>query len=83
MADVEHKAQLIIEDMGGRVNPGEDFEDQDRVIYNTVLTSSGQAELQQRNTGLPGSKNAKDLGVRIDDREAQRYAAGFGVHNKT
>jgi phosphatidylinositol-4,5-bisphosphate 4-phosphatase len=77
MADVEHKAQLIIEDMGGHVVPNSQFSDEDRIIYNTVLTSSGQLENQEMNTGVPGSKNAKELRHRIVDLDALAYAMAF------
>ena len=82
MEDVEHKSQVIIEDMGGRVRHGQGFNEQDQTIYNTVLTSSGQAEVQQLNTGLPGSKNAGELHARINDPDAQRYAEGFAHFTK-
>lgn len=82
MGDVEHKAQVIIEDMGGQVNPSEKFSEQDQTIYNTVLTSSGQAEVQQLNTGLPGSKNAGEVKARINDPDAVKYAKGFADFTK-
>jgi hypothetical protein len=82
MGDVEHKAQVIIEDMGGQVNPSEEFSEQDQIIYNTVLTSSGQAEVQQLNTGLPGSKNAGEVKARINDPDAVNYAKGFADFTK-
>ncbi len=80
MADVEHKAQVVIEDMGGTVEPSKPLSPQDQVIYNTVLTSSGQDEIQQLNTGLPGSKNAGDLRARINDPEAELTAKAFSKH---
>jgi hypothetical protein len=82
MQDVEHKSQVIIEDMGGRVQRGQEFSEQDQTIYNTVLTSSGQAEVQRLNTGLPGSKNAKELADRINDPDALMYARGFASFTK-
>lgn len=82
MGDVEHKSQMIIEDMGGRVRPGRQFEEQDQIIYNTVLTSSGQDQVQQQNTGLPGSKNAKELEERINDPYALEYSRGFSSFTK-
>jgi phosphatidylinositol-4,5-bisphosphate 4-phosphatase len=82
MGDVEHKAQVIIEDMGGKVLPGQTFETEDQIIYNTVLTSSGQSEVQQLNTGLPGSKNAGELEDRIVDGKALEYSRGFSEFTK-
>jgi len=82
MGDVEHKAQVIIEDMGGKVRPGQTFESEDQIIYNTVLTSSGQSEVQQLNTGLPGSKNAGELEDRIVDGKALEYSRGFSEFTK-
>ena len=80
MADVENKAQAIIEDMGGKVTPGGTFDDQDQAIYNTVLTSSGQDDVQKLMTGLPGSKNAHEAGGRIVDPSAIRYASAYSKH---
>jgi phosphatidylinositol-4,5-bisphosphate 4-phosphatase len=77
MGDVEHKAQLIIEDMGGRVLPNEKLEEQDQRIYDTVLTSSGQVEGQTYNTGLGGSKNVDELKARVGDKDAFTYSKGF------
>jgi phosphatidylinositol-4,5-bisphosphate 4-phosphatase len=82
MGDVEHKAQLMIEDMGGRVLPNQEFSEQDQRIYDTVLTSSGQVEVQQYNTGLGGSKNVGELQNRIGDEDAYRYAKGFSSWTK-
>ncbi|MFO1026785.1 MAG: inositol phosphate phosphatase SopB [Acetobacteraceae bacterium] len=82
VGDVEHKAQAIIEDMGGRVLPGEKLEGEDKTIYNTVMTSSGQLEAQQMNTRLPGSKNAEEIKARIDDEAALIYAKGFASFTK-
>jgi phosphatidylinositol-4,5-bisphosphate 4-phosphatase len=80
MSDVESKAQSIIEDMGGQVTPGKQFSPQDQIIYNTVLTSSGQLEVQQLNTGLPGSKNSGELSERINDPDALLYSSAFSSH---
>jgi phosphatidylinositol-4,5-bisphosphate 4-phosphatase len=82
MADVEIKAMTIINDMGGSVKPDTPLDEKDRAIYNTVLTSSGQDRVQQLNTGLPGSKNAEDLHVRIGDPHATEYAQGLGSQAK-
>jgi phosphatidylinositol-4,5-bisphosphate 4-phosphatase len=81
MGDVEHKAQVVIEDMGGHVVPGGQFSPQDQTIYNIVLTSSGQDEIQRLNTGLPGSKNAGDLKARINDPEAELTAKALSHHS--
>ena len=61
--------------------PGKSLSPQDQVIYNTVLTSSGQDEIQQLNTGLPGSKNAGDLKARINDPEAELTAKALSHHS--
>ena len=82
MMDVEIKAQAIIEDMGGKVSPNARFSEEDQRIYNTVLTSSGQDRNQQWNTGLPGSKNAKEAAPRINDEGAQEYAIAFARYVK-
>jgi hypothetical protein len=47
-----------------------------------VLTSSGQDRNQQWNTGLPGSKNAKEAAPRINDEGAQEYAIAFASYVK-
>jgi phosphatidylinositol-4,5-bisphosphate 4-phosphatase len=82
MADVEIKAMKMIADLGGHVRPNETFSREDQAIYNVALTSSGQAENQTWNTGLPGSKNAKEAAARINDPAAQSYAMGLEEHVK-
>ncbi len=82
MADVEHKAQMMIEDMGGHVRPGQPFDEQDGAIYKTALTASGQVEIQSLNTGLPGSKNAGEVKARIADKDAVEYASGYSEFAK-
>jgi hypothetical protein len=83
ISDVERKSQAIIEDMGGRVEPGQPFSEQDQTIYNIVLTTSGLTEVQRQNTGLGGTDSVSDLETRIDDPRALEYARGFGQFNKT
>lgn len=77
MADVEIKAQAMIEDMGGRVLPNGELSPEDRTIYNIGLTMTGQDWNQSRSTSLPGSKNAKEAAEKINDPFAQEYAMGF------
>jgi len=75
LGDVEHKSQVIIEDMGGRERPGARWPEQDRIIYNTVLTSSGQIETQEMLTGLPGSTLVFESGS--GNLGATQYATGL------
>jgi phosphatidylinositol-4,5-bisphosphate 4-phosphatase len=77
MGDVEHKSQVIIEDMGGRVIPGEERSEQDQTIFNTVLTSSGQIERQQMVTGIGGSSIVYESGS--GNLGAIDYATGLNT----
>jgi phosphatidylinositol-4,5-bisphosphate 4-phosphatase len=52
ISDVEHKTQVIIEDMGGRMRPGQELTEEERRVYSTVLTGSGETEMLQLNTGM-------------------------------
>ena len=81
MVDVEHKTQAIIEDFGGLVIPGT-LSEQDRTIYNTVLTSSGQVEMQTMTTGLGGTGSVDEVSDRSSDPKALEYARGFGSENR-
>jgi hypothetical protein len=80
MGDVEHKSQVIIEDMGGRVRPGQKFSEQDSIIFNTVLTSSGQIERQQLVTGIGGNTIVYESGS--SNRGATEYATGLHTPEK-
>jgi hypothetical protein len=80
--DIEHKSQVVIEDMGGRVTPGRPLDqgnqnDQDLVIYNTVLTSSGDIDLGQQRTGLPGLGDMKDVIGRSRNVDVTSYTSGI------
>jgi hypothetical protein len=81
MVDVEHKTQAIIEDFGGLVIPGT-LSEQDRTIYNTVLTSSGQVEMQTMTTGLGGTGSVDEVSDRSSDPKALEYARGFGSEHR-
>ncbi|MBV8406523.1 MAG: hypothetical protein JOY64_02760 [Alphaproteobacteria bacterium] len=82
MADVENKAQAIIEDMGGTMVPEVAPTGEDGVIYRTVGAMSGQSRVQQQNTGLPGSKNASEVEARIGDADALAYMKGYADQAK-
>jgi hypothetical protein len=77
MSDVEHKAQVIMDDMGARTRPNEPLSEQDRIILNTVLTSSGQVEMQEMSTGMTGSKPTRGIRDRSGDPGAMRYTEGL------
>jgi hypothetical protein len=85
--DIEHKSQVIIEDMGGRMQPmqldrGGSLNDQDRIIYNTVLTGSGDTEVRGQRTGLHGLGDMRDISTRSRDIEALTYTTGIGNLNR-
>jgi hypothetical protein len=77
IVDVEHKSQAIIEDMGGSMSPGIELSEEDRNIYNTVLTSSGQVEMQRMTTGLGGTGSVDGVSDRSGDSKALEYSRGF------
>ena len=82
MADVENKAQAIIEDMGGKMEPDVDPTGEDAEIYRATGVLSGQQFVQEAAASLPGSKNAKEVRHRIGDPDAVRYMKGFADHSK-
>ncbi len=82
VTDVEVKSKLILRDMGGDMDPNQDLVGDDRGVYYTVSSSSGQLENQQWNTGLMGSKEAGHLKRRIPDPEVRQYLSGLGKFAK-
>ncbi len=68
VADAEHKTQVISEDLGGRVRAGEGLDPQNRLIYQNVLTGSGQTEMSQMYSGQHGGRHYNDLRYRIGDQ---------------
>ncbi|MFO1058407.1 MAG: inositol phosphate phosphatase SopB [Dongiaceae bacterium] len=78
MSRVESWSAAIIGALGGNVEPKKGFENpEDQRIYDIVATSSGQVEVQTYNTGLGGSKNAKEAKSRFGDEGALGYAKGM------
>lgn len=48
-----------------------------------VFAQSGNAKLQQLNTGLIGNKQGKSFNLRVDDPMAQTFYAGLSAHTAT
>ncbi len=48
-----------------------------------VFGQSGNAKLQQLNTGLVGNKQGKAFNLRVDDPMAQTFYAGLSAHTAT
>jgi len=84
--DIEHKSQVIIEDMGGRMRPMQidqsDENSEDRVILNTVLTSSGDSELRGQRTGHIGLGDMRDLSGRSRNVDVLDYTTGMPDPNR-
>ncbi|MBV7486818.1 inositol phosphate phosphatase SopB [Bordetella sp. BOR01] len=78
VTDVELKSKLILQDMGGDMEPDTRLVGDDQELYYTVSASSGQLENQRWNTGLGGSKEAGKLKERIPQLQVRRYLAGLG-----
>lgn len=82
VTDVELKSKLILQDLGGEMNPDEKLQGDDQGVYYTVSASSGQLENQRWNTGLSGSKEAGHLKDRLPDPEVRQFLSGLGAFTK-
>jgi hypothetical protein len=77
----ECQGQTMIEDLGGKIKPGEDLSAEDRQINNIAL--SGVVNNTMRVTTYGGSKNAEEHSVRIGDHESIEYIYGTSKKAKT
>lgn len=79
VTDVELKAQFILREMGGNLEPDAQLVGDDQRVYNVVSASSGQIENQSANTGLGGSKEAGHLKERLPDPNVRDYLMGLAL----
>ena len=82
VTDVELKSKLILQDLGGEMNPDEKLQGDDQGVYYTVSASSGQLDSQRGNTGFAGSKEASHLKDRLPDPEVRQFLTGLGAFTK-
>lgn len=82
VTDVELKSKLIMQDMGGDMDPDATLVGDDQQLYYTVSAGSGQIENQRWNTGLGGSKEAGHLKDRYTDERVRQNMSGLGAFAK-
>ena len=76
VANAENEAAVIIQDLGGNVEPGKGgrYDDGTRAIYDTCVT--GVVHNTRQVTGIGGSKNAQEIESQMRDSYAKIYAQG-------
>ena len=76
VANAENEAAVIIQDLGGSIEPGQGgrYDDETRAIYDTCMT--GVVHNTRQVTGIGGSKNAQEIANQMSDPHAKIYAQG-------
>lgn len=76
VANAENEAAVIIEDLGGNIEPGEGgrYNEETQAIYDHCMT--GVVHNTRQVTGIGGSKNAQEIKNQMSDPDAIAYAKG-------
>ncbi|MBX9577945.1 MAG: hypothetical protein K2W97_05660 [Chthoniobacterales bacterium] len=76
VANAENEAAVIIQDLGGKVEPGEGgrYDEETQAIYDSCMT--GVVHNTRQVTGIGGSKNAEEIANQMSDPHAIAYAKG-------
>lgn len=76
VANAENEAAVIVQDLGGKMEPGQGgrYNDEAQAIYDSCMT--GVVHNTRQVTGIGGSKNAQEIASQMGDTHAKIYAQG-------